>query len=470
MTVHEQAATFEAAIDEAMRTWHVPGVSVGTLVDGEYRCFAKGVANIVTGLAVEEQTLFQVASISKPYTATLAARLVTDGLLGLDQPVVEYLPDFRLEDETATRQVTLRHLLTHSAGFEGSAFDYGAATLASASEVIGAFGKVGQVVEPGQLWAYCNSCFALIGAIAAHLTGSSFEVVMREQVFEPLGLTHSFYLAEEVITMSVAVGHMNHLNSDGTWGPVRDVSRNFALSPQRLPQGGLITNAADLMRFASFHLGDGSSEDRVLIEPGLLGEMQEPQIKATGSADAYGLGWAIRSVGGEKVIGHGGLNAGYRAHLALVPKRRSAIAVLTNSESGGGAILEIVDAFFETFLGLTREDQPIVGLGPKAQEVYVGEYSLPNLRISVSIEGDIVRLDIVEADRVTLVPTERPPVRIRPLGSHEFLVLDGPSIGTKADFVVGASGRAEYMRYQGRLLRRLPNGDQEVRSDAEQSN
>lgn len=113
----------DEAIRAEMERWQVPGISVGILKDGEVQIAGYGTVNLETGAPVLPETLFQIGSISKTFTATLVLQLVDEGRLDLDVPVITYVPDLPLADDDARRTITLRHLLTHTAGFYGDRFD-----------------------------------------------------------------------------------------------------------------------------------------------------------------------------------------------------------------------------------------------------------------------------------------------------------------------------------------------------------
>lgn len=141
----------------------MPGIAVGLLHHAHEETTATGITSIVTRQPVTDDTVFQIGSISKVFTATLAMRLVEEGLLDLDEPVITYVPDLPLADATARTSVTLRHLFSHGGGFEGDRFiDYGRGDDALARSIAG-FDTLQQWTAPGELYFYSNAGFYLAG-------------------------------------------------------------------------------------------------------------------------------------------------------------------------------------------------------------------------------------------------------------------------------------------------------------------
>src|SRR5262249_42642789 len=161
----------------------VPGLALGVLRDGGVQAWGFGVASIETRQPVTPDTLFQVGSITKVFTTTVVMQLVDEGRLELDAPVVTYLPELKLSDDATTRAVTMRHLLTHTAGFYGDRFDdYGVGDDALA-KAVAEFAALRQYTPPGESWAYCNTGFQLAGRVIERLTDMTVERAIAERVF-----------------------------------------------------------------------------------------------------------------------------------------------------------------------------------------------------------------------------------------------------------------------------------------------
>ena len=185
-------------VTEAMERFHVPGVAMGIMVDGEEHVAGFGVTNVNYPASVLPDTLFQIGSTTKTITATAVMRLVEGGSIDLDQPARRYLPELRLRDQTVAEQVTTRQLLNHTAGWSGDYFsDTGRGDDALSKSVL-EMAELEQVTPLGEVWSYNNAAFYLLGHLLESVTGKPYEVVARELVLDALGMADSFFFPEEV--------------------------------------------------------------------------------------------------------------------------------------------------------------------------------------------------------------------------------------------------------------------------------
>lgn len=441
------SADLGAVVTDVMERLRVPGIAIGIWRDGTVESHGYGVASLDTGQPVRPDTLFQIGSISKIFTATLVMRLVDDGLLDLDTPVTRYVPDLRLADDDALRTITLRHLLSHTSGLEGDRFtDYGLGDDAL-GRGIAELHSLRQLTRPGELWAYCNNGFNLAGYIVQQVLGQPFEAAMRERLFEPLGLERAFYFAHEAIVYPGAVW----LCPTAPGSDQHEVSRPYPLPRWGNPAGGIISTTADLLRFAAFHLGDGVVNGKRILSAEAIAAMQVPQTRAANFAEAYGIGWALDTVDGVKVVSHGGSTNGFQAHLDLIPEKRFAIAILTNSSRGAAAYREIIDWAFEHECGLRRELPTPITLPPDELAWFAGTYRRPNASLTLSVDGQRLRADRTTKSELTGEEVTQPPVLLTPIGEREFLITDGDLQGARVDLIPDANDKPRFVRFGGRL-------------------
>ncbi|MGH2603835.1 MAG: serine hydrolase domain-containing protein, partial [Dehalococcoidia bacterium] len=402
-----QTAELNAAVQAAMERWAVPGLALGILQDGALETFSYGVVSLETGWPVPPETLFQIGSISKVFTATLVMQLVDEGRLDLDVPVARYLPSLRLASEAATGAVTLRQLLTHTAGFYGDRFDdhgYGDDAL---TRSIATFASLRQYTPPGALWAYCNTGFQLAGAVVEAVLGTTFEAAMRERILAPLGLNRSCYFAHEAITYPVATGH-NTVPPEGDERPATpEVAREWGRSRCRAAQGGLLSTVGDLLRFAEFHMGDGTVNGARVRSEASVRAMQQPQVEAAMSPH-WGIGWSVDSIDGVAVIGHGGTTNGFQARLTLVPERRFAFACLTNSNLGSAAIRSIEEWLLEQYMGLRQVEPGRVTLPSGSLTRFAGRYERPDIVTTIAVAADGLVLQVQGKSPITKEPMTTP--------------------------------------------------------------
>ncbi|GLY03053.1 MULTISPECIES: serine hydrolase domain-containing protein [Actinoplanes] len=341
-------------LDDAARRHGVPGAAVAVRAAGAVTEAATGVADRGTDVAVTPDTLFPIGSITKTWTATLIMQLVADGLLDLDAPVRRYLPRFALPDETAAATVTVRHLLTHTGGFEGDLFeDTGDGD--DAVERLVAFLGTGarQIAPPGTVFSYCNAGYVVLGALAARLRGGTWEQVLRRHVIAPLGVTHMALLPQEAARFRVTSGH-----ADGV--PLsEDLPRSNA------PAGSTPVAAM-----------------RELVRPGLpLAAMAPPQVAlpdlGARAAYAWGLGLMLFRWDGVDVVGHDGATLGHCASWRVVPGRDVAVAVAVNGGDGPALIDEVLDAVLAATAGISVPARPVPPASPVAAGPVTGRYSSP---------------------------------------------------------------------------------------------
>ncbi|HFE67439.1 MAG TPA: class A beta-lactamase-related serine hydrolase, partial [Chloroflexi bacterium] len=270
----------EQFITRKMAEQRIPGAVVGVWQAGETRVAASGVTNVDCPLPVTADTLFQVGSITKTFTALLLMQLVEEGRLDLDATVQSYLPDFRVADETVSRQATIRHLLTHTAGWVGDLFeDTGEGDDASA-RYVALMADLPQLASLGMAYSYNNAGFYLAGVILEAVTGRFYADLLQERVLNPLGMTHSYLKPTDVMTYCYAVGH--DIQGEGEVKTLRP----WALPRAVYPVGGLITTVPDLLRYGRFQMGNGVTESgERLLTPESMQQIHTPQVKIWGDTE-----------------------------------------------------------------------------------------------------------------------------------------------------------------------------------------
>lgn len=331
---HFDATHWQSRLDHLCSTHHVPGATLAVLTDGEIHELASGVLHRGTGVATTTDSIFQLGSITKIYTATLIMQLVDSGHLDLDAPVVDVLPDFATADPTATRTITTRQLLSHTGGLTCDfVLDTGRGDDCLARYVEASAG-VALDCPPGTELSYSSVGYNVLGRIVEVLTGQTWDEALRERLLSPLGLEQTMTLPEEVLRFRAAMGHF------GAPGEDPDPTPAWNMMPRSAgPYGGACATAADVVRMAQLHLRQGlSANDQQLLRPETIQAMQQHQVASTDrwtmSADAWGLGWALYDWSGTRGFGHDGASIGQFAYLRVLPASGVIIALLTN---GGGA-------------------------------------------------------------------------------------------------------------------------------------
>lgn len=430
-------------VEREMRAWPVPGISIGLLQDGEIETATYGVANIETNVSVQADTLFQVGSISKIFTTTAVMSFVDDGLLDLDTPVITWLPDLPLTDGTARESITLRHLVTHMAGFYGDRFDDHGTGDDALQKAVAAFYDLPQQTRPGELWTYCNAGFDLAGRVLEVVSGRRFEDLVRERIFEPLGMATTTYFPGEAIRHALSVGH------EGDSGALT-VSDPWPLPRRSNPAGGVCTTPAELLRFARMHLGDGELDGQRVLSIHSARAMRAKEVDA-GPFQTWGLGWERVDFGGEVAVRHGGATNGFTAGLILLPECKTALTVLTNHDLGGAVHAAIIKAAMRRWFGLTWPGSPVITLPMERLASRAGRYShgLDDLTLSATPTG----FDVAIIHRNPFDHDEKAgkPFRLKPISEDIFVAEGGGRDGAYADFIRNPDGSVRFLRLGGRL-------------------
>ena len=298
----------------------VTGVAAGVLIDGQENYAFSGVTNVENPLSVDENTLFQVGSTTKTFTATALLRLVDQGLVDLDAPVRGYVPEFRTKQPEVSERVTVLQLLNHTAGWDGDLFADTGEGDDSLARYVELMADLEQVTPLGGPVSYNNASLSLAGRVIEKVTGTTYEQAVRDLLLTPLGLANSWFLPAEVMTRRFAVGHTS--SKDGRVV----VARPWAVPRSAAPAGRLVANAVDQLAWARFHLGDGTAPDGTrLLPPELLRRMHEPTVDMRGSTlgDYVGISWLLRDLGEVRLVGHGGSTNGQQESRVLQRVRPS---------------------------------------------------------------------------------------------------------------------------------------------------
>jgi CubicO group peptidase (beta-lactamase class C family) len=449
----------QACVSELAQELDVPGVGVGVVFGDEDHQAFHGVTSIEDPLEVNERTLFQNGSTGKTYTSTAILRLVERGEMDLDAPVRTYVPDLRLKDDQVAHDVTMLHLLNHTAGWDGDLFENTGEGDDALARYVARMATIEQVTPLGATVSYNNASLALAGFALEQVTGKVFEPLIRELVFEPLGMDRNFYLPKELMTYRFSQGHRQ--SQDGTI----EVTRPWELGRYGNPMGGAVTTVADQLTWARFHLGDGTAKDgtRVLSEQ-MLKRMQRPTVECPGNAlgDAVGISWLLRDVEGLQVVAHGGDTAGQHSIFEMVPERRFAITSLTNCGPNGGEFNETITRWaFEAYLGVEVKDPEPLTLEADALAPYAGRYetiaAIANLSVGdgVLIVETEIRPEVLEQLGEEDEDSPPIPIGILPGDGDRYIVPDGPAKGMKGYFTRDEAGKVNGIHLGGRYAERV---------------
>jgi CubicO group peptidase (beta-lactamase class C family) len=429
----------------------VPGVALGILADGQVRTRAFGVTNVDHPLPVTDDTLFQIGSISKTFTGTAIMRLVEQGRLRLDDPIRKHLPRFAVKDADASARATVRDTLTHMGGWEGDFFDDPSSGDDALERIVERMAKLEQTAKVGEMWGYNNAGFYAAGRIIEVVTGKPFEKALRELVLDPIGIEQAYLFPADVMTRRFVVGH----------GAPKGVAT--VLTPWPVPRaanaaGGIATNVASMLRYAAFHMGDGvSAAGTRVLSASSLTQMRTAVVPKAGSDQEMGLTWHLSRAGGLQVAEHGGGTIGQISQLRLVPERRFALAIVTNSGRGSRLNTLVLREAMEVYFAVKPSRPSRMTVDAAALAEYAGTYRRQFADVTVTVDGNALKLQVTPKmpSLDGKVPPQGPPQRLGFYEKDRLLTIDGPNAGEPGgEFVRDPSGRVSWLR-TGRIHRRI---------------
>lgn len=369
--------TFTAATDDA-------GRAVGR--EDEVLCAAYGLLNTSTGVQATTDSLFQIGSISKVWTATVAMQLVDEGRIALDTPLTEVLPGLQVADPETTQRMTLQHLLSHTSGIDGDLFTDTGRGDDCLEKFADLLGESAQNHPLGATWSYCNAGYSLVGRVIEVLTGKTWDAAIRQRLLTPLGLEHTTTLPEEALLRAAAVGHESQ--GEAPLGPVKV----WGLPRSTGPAGLISSRVQDVLAFARLHLHDGIAPDGSrILSSGSVQAMAAEQVQLPDKhtlGDSWGLGWIRYGWDGHRLIGHDGATLGQAAMLRILPEHGLAVTLLTNGGNVRALYEDLFEGIFSELAGLSLPQ----ALGPPAESVdvdvrpHVGTYERASVRMEV-LEG-----------------------------------------------------------------------------------
>jgi CubicO group peptidase (beta-lactamase class C family) len=328
--------SLEIYIPREMKNWNLPGLAITVVKDGKV-VLSKGygVQEMGTENKVNEETLFQIASCSKAFTATSLALLAHQKKISLDDTVRRWMPGFHLQDPLADKQVTLRDLLCHRIGmqtFQGDFVFWGSNF--SRKEIIGLMAKEKPVYGFRSQYGYCNAAFLAAGEIIPLVTGQSWDDFLATNFFLPLHMTRTS------TTHAAILADKNACKAHSEWGGKLQVVPYDNIDNMG-PAGSLNSCVKDLSHWLLMQLDSGRFEGKEVIPFAVLQETRKPQMIIPGTPglfpgmhfQTYGLGWQMADFYGKKVIWHNGGTSGFLTTVCFVPELNLGFSILTNSDA-----------------------------------------------------------------------------------------------------------------------------------------
>lgn len=311
-----QANELDDYIRAQMAHRHIPGLSLAVVKDGKVLVTkGYGTANLELHVPVTPETVFEIGSLTKPFTAIALMMLVEQGKIRLEDRLTQYIEGL----PSGWSTMTLRHLLTHTAGLKGHAElpDFDLHKDYSEAEFVRFFASKPLAFQPGEQWAYSSTGFNLAAMVIAKVSGLSYEEYVALHILRPLGMTQTRFKDAEEIVSQRADGY--RFDPQKQWRKT-DPFRAKVLAAS----GGLLSTAVDLAKW------EAALDTAKLLKRSSLDSMWTPATLSNGQATHYGLGWFLGAYRGHPIVWHSGLMPGFSCILSRFVDEHLTVIVLCN--------------------------------------------------------------------------------------------------------------------------------------------
>ncbi|HYP25410.1 MAG TPA: serine hydrolase [Blastocatellia bacterium] len=399
-----------AQVDEIMSAMvraDAPGAAVMVIQDGKVvHRKGYGLANVETKTPISTDTVFDLASVSKQFTAMAIMILAERGKLSYEDPLTKFFPEF----PAYASKITVRHLLNHTSGLPDYMATYqklGRKDFEPTSKE--AVKMLAELQEPrfapGEKWEYSNSGYVVLAQIVEKASGVPFPAFMKKNVFDPLGMNHTLVMDESRQKIEKRAI---------SYAPEGEGFRNIDYTPLVLVygDGNVNTSVEDLFKW------DQALYSEKLVKQATMKQAFTPAKLNNGSATKYGFGWLVTDAGGLPVVSHGGAWVGFRTHITRYPSERFTVIVLSNFArfNPEGAAKKIA----RVYLGDKLPMKASVKVDPKKLAPYVGKYELrPGFVLEVTLEND----------SLWVKPTGQPKMGLAAESETRFYIKDAEDIG-----------------------------------------
>lgn len=347
----ERAKRLDEFVQSFMTAYQIPGLAFA-VVENNRMVFAHadGVDNLETRRPLSVKSIFHLASVSKPFTATAIMQLVEQGKMQLDDPLIKYLPYFKLDDPRC-REITIKQMLTHTSGipdvhdyeWDQPQFDDGAA-----ERYVRSLANEKMVAGPGEKWLYSNMAFDILADVIAKVSGMTFEDYLKENILNPLEMVESDFLRARIKPELRVSAHVFDLQ------PIP--SQVYPYNRRHAPSSCLNANVVEMCNWAIVNLSQGEFKGKRILTAASSRILFEPQAEI-GENRAIGLSWFLEQRGDLKIIAHGGGDLGFRSYLLMVPEKSLAVVAASNFE--GTPIDDVAYGVMEIMLGLVPQKPKI---------------------------------------------------------------------------------------------------------------
>jgi beta-lactamase class C len=356
---------FDTFLRDSLQNTGCVGAAATIIHQGEIiYTLTHGVKRAGTKDSIDQHTVFRLASVSKGFAGVLAAILQEEGIISMDDRIIEYLPGFRLKDSVNTHDLAIRHVLNHTSGLIPHAYDNLVEDGKTIKEIIPELATVDIAGIPGQYYGYQNVIFSLIDTLAVLKTKRGYGELVYREIFRPLGMKDASTGFRELIwNNNVAFPH-DRINGEYHPRPLNKGYYNL------LPAAGVNASIDDMGKWLAALLGFlptklDTAVINLITTPQVYTPLKRNYTRFWDPIEAryYSFGWRIFDYKGKRILYHGGYVRGYRAEIAFCPEDNTGIAFLLNSPNRLASL--VVPTFFNMYLeaqaagpGSTREVLP----------------------------------------------------------------------------------------------------------------
>lgn len=382
-TKHEIALLMEAKFEPILKNYmddqNIPGFTVAVVKENKivYKN-AFGLKSLESKEEMTTTSLFHQASLTKPFVATCIMQLVEKGKISLDDPVIKYLPYFKINDERY-KTITIRQMVTHTSGmpdvmdyeWNNPVYDDNAL-----ERYVRSLTEKELIAAPGEIFRYSNMAFEVLGDLIAKVSGLSFEEYVQENMLTPLKMKNSTLLKKEANEKLLTTPHILEK------GDVV-VSKVYPYNRMHAPSSTMISNVEDMSRWAMANLNYGELDGKRILKNSTYDIMW---TRGEGVAEPVGISWFIGDHNGLKTVSHSGGDTGYRSYIILVPEKSLGIVMASNYDRT--PINNIVNAALAIALGEDYTPPKIrkdISVNQKTLDKFVGKYQLePEVFLNVT--------------------------------------------------------------------------------------
>lgn len=335
LSASSTVTAFDTKFREIVAEHEIPGAAYA-IIEGDKIALAEGYGTRAVGanLPVSKDTVFRLASVSKTFSAELAALLIAEGKLSWNDRVVDAVPGFRLKTPGHAERVQVKHLMSHSAGLLPNSYDNMLEDGWKLEKIIPRFKKLKPMCKPGNCYGYQNIVFSFIEPVIEKSTGERFETLMVDRLFEPLGMENSSLGLEGYLSASDRAEP--HVFTRRGWYRVKVKQHYYNVSPA----AGVNASVLDVAKWVRAQMGYNSD----VLSDGILNTVTTKRVRTRREMNKrvwrpylkeahYGYGWRIYKIGDEEIIMHGGGVSGFRSLIGYSRERGVGLVMLMNAET-----------------------------------------------------------------------------------------------------------------------------------------